>query len=78
MKNLKFVAGFLLASCLFLLINATTHSEQTEGVPRYHVLQGYTRPIVYDAVTGKKVSTTAKVLENDAVTLKQILEQETK
>jgi hypothetical protein len=75
MKNLDFLTGFLLASCLFLLVSANSKQTNTEQVSRYHVSfsDGF-GSIVYDAVTGKKKRVAMKDLKDETITLKQHLE----
>ncbi len=73
MKYSNFITGFLLASCLFLLISANTKTGQSENVPRYHLTFG-TGPIIYDAVTGKYVRITPVELKESS-NLKSFLER---
>ena len=55
MKNQSFLSGFLAASCLFLLISASTKENQSTDVPRYHLAwqSANAEVTVYDAVTGE-------------------------
>jgi len=57
MEYSKFIAGFILASCLFLLISATSNNTNTaDEIPRYHIAWlggGGTQGVAYDAVTGE-------------------------
>ena len=76
MKNLNFLSGFLLAICLFFMISASTNSQQTEQIPRYHITHtGYNqKAYVYDAVTGELEIVNFDRI-NDNSTLKALLKK---